>query len=480
MSVRNVYVEVHYTSGGKAASTTFSIVPDVNSVGDLVGKIEYQVNVRTWIQAESTTAQFGQIQIANNDGAYDFLVETDATHLTIKEVFDEDLAGATLLATSKIERIKYDDELITIVLKNKRKELDFAPQQELFPASEANSEFGFITNTYYSREDTRRPYWSGFGYSISPVLLRRTNNEYQVHSDEYFDIDFVLDNGIPVTFTDRGSGKFTLAADPTENGVLVCDGQGREIDGGASAANFTVDVLEGLFDDVGFTDFDSVELAAWKDRGDYVGGVWNTKCGFYLEPDDGTTFGELINWVCDSRTGYNYFDSLGELKFGDLLDPSGTADAELSKIDVLGDIKVIDDLAPNITTKAGGSRNWKVLRPEDLAASVTEQRAMELTQLHRETVDAVTTLDDFYKDTGLVHDTLIPGKPQTQKHIDLAVWLYRTKRRFYNITIADFYDIGSLINLTYPKADLDSGKLLRVVGYKIDFINEEYSLTLWG
>jgi hypothetical protein len=478
MSIRNVYVEIEYTGKGTQV-IRFSIYPDKNSVGALVGKIEYQVNVRWWTQKETTTAQFGQISIANNDGEFDWLIDTDASKVVIKEVYDSNLPGATVLATAYIQRFKHDGDKISIILKDKSEELDRAVQDQLYPASETSTVYPYPTIDYYGKTGTRKPYSMGLVYSVPPVLIHRPTNEYQWHHEDCYLIDEVYDNGKAVIYADTGDGKFVLSADPLENGVVTMDGRGGNLSGG-TWPNSPDEILPELFSDLGWTDYDSSNVASLRRKPQYGGGIFRVKLGFHISPDDNITAKELLNWICDSFSGWHYIDKTGTLIFGYLEKPSSSPPHKLNEYNVIDTVKVIQDMAPNITTKAGGERNWKVLDSSKVAYTVPQDLQMSLTQRHRKVTEATPTLHEFYTDKKEPFDGLFPGASQPGFFINSIIDIYSEKRNFYHFKSDTLFDIGDDIEFTYPKADLDTGKNLVCVGYKIDFIANDYELTLWG
>jgi len=222
---RNVHAEIDYQDKSATQTIIFSIKPDLISEGCLVDKIEYSVAVRTAVQNDSTTFNLSKITIANEDGKYDWLVDEEFGQVRIKEIFDDNFASAIQKSVGLIKRARFDGEKrIVFDLKDKKTLLDKQIQDQFLPASETSSVSALITNTYYGREGMPRPYMMGFVYSIEPFLLNRSVNEYQIHDSEYFDIDFVYNNGVSVAFTDRGGGKFSLNVNPADNAKIVVDG----------------------------------------------------------------------------------------------------------------------------------------------------------------------------------------------------------------------------------------------------------------
>jgi hypothetical protein len=157
-----------------------------------------------------------------------------------------------------------------------------------------------------------------------------------------------------------------------------------------------------------------------------------------------------------------------------------TSDGDVEELDVIGKINIFDDEAPNITTKFGATRNHYVHEEQQLAAAVTAQNHIDLSSDFKIHVESSQTLDDFYTDSGVIYDTLLPGVNQAQDHADNIVDIYSVKRKFYTFDCKKLFSIGDIVTLTHSRFNLPSGKQLYCVGYSEDFINNKYTLILWG
>jgi hypothetical protein len=489
MIKRNVHVEVdHLVDDGMGGTTTetviFSIHPDESgAVPRLKGDLVYSVSCRWWVHNDSSSFSLSRAKIANNDGKYDAFVDYDHTDIRIKEILNGDIAGATLKASGKVKNVYFAGESdIEIDIKDKKELLKIGVQDQLFPASEVSSVNGAITNYYYGREDQPRPYGLGFVFSGEPVLLSRALDEYQISDEDAYLINVVYNNGLSVSFTDRGGGKFSLDASPGTDSKITFDATMGEIASGTDWPNFIDEVLEELFSKIGWTDYDSTNLSDLRTKIEYDDvSVYRPKVGFYIHPDKLINAADVIQWIMNSATAFSWIDANGDLLFKYLVKPEvQTSDGDVEELDVIGKINIFDDEAPNITTKFGATRNQYVHEEQQLAAAVTAQDHIDLSSDFQVHVESSQTLDDFYTDSGVIYDTLLPGINQVRDHADNIVDIYSVKRKFYTFECKKLFDIGDIVTLTHSRFNISSGKKLYCVGYSEDFINNTYTLILWG
>lgn len=481
---RNVYLTIDYydPDSGKATDIVFSIDPDDDSVGRLVGKLEYSVSCRVWVQENSTTYGFAKFTVANNDGLYDFMTDVEMIGYQISDSVDSDYSAAVIQATGLIKRTRVDGEKnLEFTAKDPKEGLNTRIMGDLLPASEASTVSPFATNNYYGRENTPRPWLMNLCYSCSPLLLNRSVNEYQIHDEENWNFSEVMDNGVNVTYTNKADGKLSLAADPTENGVLLVSARGQYMDSGVDFANFYFEVLVEFFQKAGWTATDATNITDLEYKDKISGGTYRPKTAFYISPDSNYTFNQILQWMCDSTTSFNYIDPTGDLLIKYLIKPEDeTEDGEITQLETITQIDIIDDIAPKITTRVGVARNWTVMTDEQLAASVSETRSHELTQQWRDVAVATQTLDPFYTDTEETFDSLLTGLSQGEDHINNLVDIYSDKRKFYFVACETFFDIGDVVKVTNERFGIEAGKKLLCLGYTRDYLNNTLSLILWG
>jgi|GEM_PF-6374920 hypothetical protein len=463
---RNVYVELDYLNPGKL-TRTFSLYPDEDGEGRLMGDLIFKTKVRAWMMADRSTSGFNKITIANADGELDSFADFTFSECRIKSGTP---SSNTLLVTAQVERVVLDGERhLEVYLKDATKLLDKPIQDNLFPASET-SITGSGTNTYYALENQPRPICFGNTVkSIKPVSAKRSNNEYICHDEDVYTIQTVYDNGVSVTYTHYGEG-FTLSTDPA--GIITVTLRGQENNANTNRIRYFNEVIDYLLDVRESISYSSSDVSSINsDKG------YNYQ--YYQDNNTNRTIREVIQWLSDSHSGWFYADEDGVIRFGYLDEPAVSQDVEIGQYDVIGNIKVFDDTAPNIKTRVGGNRNWYVLNADDIASSVTQQVRLELSSQWQNVTEGASSLDSFYTDTGEVHDALC-SLADAQDEADHVTDLYSQRRKFYQFTSAVDAEIGQTVELTYPRFGLDSGVNLLVLGREIDFINNTYTLTLWG
>lgn len=465
--MRNVYVELDYIASPKDLTRTFSITPDATGEGRLMRPLKFTTSVRTWIQNESTSSGLSKIIIANSDGYLDTFANETFTECRIKEDID---GSTTTLVTGQIDRVVLNGKkFLEVSLKDATKLLDIPLQTNLFPASET-SITGSGTNTYYALEGQPKPVCIGNSVkSIKPVLAKRSNNEYICHDEDIFAIQTVYDNGTSVSNTHYGEG-FTLSTDPA--GRIVARVRGQETPDNSSRIRDFDDIIDYLLnirESISYSTTDATAITSAK-------GYW---LHYYQDNTVNRTIREVIQWLCDSFTGWFYADESGDIRFGYLQEPAVSQDVDINQNNVIDGITVFDDLAPNLTTLIGGDRNWFVYNVDDIAAGVSELDRISLSSQWQTVAEGVNTIDSFYTDKGNVHDA-IGISTDAQDEADNVTDLYSQRRKFYSFKSSVDAQIGETVELTYPRFGLDSGVNLLVLGREIDFIDNTYKLTLWG
>lgn len=464
--MRNVYVELDYNDGAPQ-TRTFSIYPDETGEGRLMSPLKFSIKVRTWIQNESTTSGLSKIIICNADGELDSFADETFTAARIKQNVN---GTVTTLAYGLISRVILSGvNFMEISLKDATKILDIPMQNEFFPASET-SDTGSGTNTYYALEGQPRPLSFGRPKSIKPVLVNRSNNEYHFHDEQAEAINIAYDNGVSVSEIFHTKG-FTLGVDPA--GIIVADIRGAQTIGASNDARKIHQIWEYIFDKHSITDYSLTDLEDIDTDKSY-------RYSYYQDNTSSVKIKEILRWFCDSFTGWFYADESGYIRFGYLDSPAVSEDLSISELDIFDSVKVFDDLAPNITTKAGSDRNFYVYNSDDIAAGATAQNKINLAQKWRSVQESSNTLDDFYQSVTEPHDTLIQLGSNALSEIDHVIDLYSQRRKFYTFDTSISAEIGETVKLTYPRFGLDSGVNLLCVGREIDFINNTYRLTLWG
>jgi hypothetical protein len=468
--MRNINVEIDYSTS-PVLTKVFGLFPDTFTTesGRLSGSIKYSVNVKTWIQTETTNSIISVINIINADGSLDSFVDEDMTECRIYENID---GTRTLLATGVVDKaILVGENDLRITLKDARKILEIPLQADLYPASET-SDSGFGTNTMYALEDVVRPITIGYCKSIEPLLVNRSINEYHCHDSQVFAIPIVYDSGITVAFTLHTKG-FVLTTNPT-NGRIVADVQGEE-DGNSplSYIKNARQVIDYILGKISYTNYNTTDL-------DDIDTAKSVEYAYFQKADNATNINTILTWLMNSITGYYYTDASGVLRFGVWSVPSGTATTEITRFNVIGEINVIDDTAPNITKRLGGDRNWYVYNQDDIVFGATAQNKVDLAQQFRFVKESATALHSSLIVNDVVHDTLLSTEALIQQEATNVGTLYSSKRKFYAFDSSVSADIGETVNVTYPRFGLSAGKKLVCVGYDIDFINNLYRLILWG
>jgi len=358
------------------------------------------------------------------------------------------------------------EKTLTLKLKPTSEDLDTPLQTNLFPSSEL-SDTGLGTVTYYAVQDQARPLGYGTIRNAEGMLVKRSTNEYHLHDEDAFSILGVYDRGVSVSYTHHNKG-FTLAADP--DGRVVADFRGQETADDTSFLKNINEIVADIMSRMSVTAYSSTDLS-----------TINTELGYnynyYQDNKVNRTAKEVVQWLCDSHTGWFYTDADGDIRFGYLDEPAVTADVEINRYQITDEVDKVDDLGPNLTARLGGNRNWYIYHPDDMAASATDEDVMDRTTQWQDVVTGVNTIDSFYNEANVIHDTLIQNTTKIQEEADRITDLYSQKRAFYFFSSVVNAEIGETVEVTYPRHGLSAGVNLLCVGREIDFINNTYRLT---
>jgi hypothetical protein len=327
-------------------------------------------------------------------------------------------------------------------------------------------------------ESHLRPVCFGWCWSVPGVLVNRSINEYHVHDEAFVDVTSVYDRGVDVIYTTHTTS-FTLSKDP--DGSVVADVKGQS--DGNSPADYIREpreCFEYILDKIGYTNFDTDSLDDLEPKSGAHGANYTPLLGYYQDNDSAMLAADVMQWMCDSFTGWYYTAPDGELKFGYLKEPESTADVSLDESNISGGINIFNDTAPNLKTRVGAARNWYVYDEDQVAPGASESDRINLSSAHRKIRESSTAVHPFYPSTSEVHDTLLRGSGNAASESDNICNLWAVKRKFYNLDSDTGADIGQTVKVTHPRYGLDSGVNLLCLGYELELILNSYRLTLWG
>lgn len=298
-----------------------------------------------------------------------------------------------------------------------------------------------------------------------------------------------------ITFTADGSTQFYIASngacDVTINSVRVFEA--RLIERLPDVIHYLYTTRAGFpadeIDNSAVTALDTVAPYA-------LGGYWQS----------GVTIRQILDLVMDSYAGWWYVNRFGELSVGRLEDPTGlTATYFLEPYDIPEPgVSTRLDQARGLSLTANGGKNWHVHSDAEVAGSVTAAVRALLTTDYRFRRASIASVSADYGSAGgagqpierpipgaIVSatgiDTLLQDKDDVVTESDRWAGLYSQPRRFYDFPVAFTDDLaaleiepGDVVQLTYPRFNLEAGRKLLVVSARGEFLSGRLELTLWG
>jgi hypothetical protein len=195
---------------------------------------------------------------------------------------------------------------------------------------------------------------------------------------------------------------------------------------------------------------------------------------------------ELMNRLAQGRGIWFGPDRLGILRMGLLAEPSGTPVLNLTATDItrLERQSTATLPAKQITLKR--DKNWTV--HTEFVESLSAATRQWLSNEWRQTI-AIDTTNTIARKLApvLEFESLInANEADTSEQAYRMLALYATPRDILNVTVRArvddtlLLDLNDLVEVTYPRFGMDTGKLFRVIGIQADYRIGQLELTLWG
>ena len=425
-----------------------------------------------------SSASFGNVKLANPDGALDYLASaswngrTATTYLggTINPgkptEYALSFAEFQKLRTVRVESVSWNEGEIDIAVRNPVNRLREPVQQSTYAG----------TGDYEGADDIKgqyKPVALGKCYKVPGVLVDKDEYIYQFHDANNFGsctFHTVWDNGIELAFdtdstdlpsespgngfyaTDVSRGLVKIGVEPS--GTVFADVTGA---GGTTISS----IMRYLASDVGgFEDPAEIDAVAFNDYGDYTAGYW---CGTAAEYID-----QLLSLFADSMDGWWLVDRNSRVSIGEWL----RADTQACKLEIEGrENQDTPNIVRTISRVSGPDVVWRytwkykkyftfnfsvddTVNPEDLSDWGQEYRSIE--------PYTVTSAKDYHLNARTVERfSLITDESDMQTIADRAIKRDSRLRNIYYITITrNLFRLepGDVITLFHDRFELDNGK----------------------
>lgn len=424
----------------------------------------------------------GTIQLANADGGLDFLEDLAVDGRRVRVLLGGDAfayADFGVVFVGSAEQLVYDDEQLTVRLRDHQEALD-KPVQAMLYAGTGGLEGG------EDIEGLPKPLSLGWPKNVTPVWVDRPNLKLQVSSRAIEDVPQVYDRGdgsmvkvapppAPGQYSiDTTNGVITLGGSPA--GLITADVKGDK--GGGTWARSAADLVRMVATDFGgLSDPGDLDTASF----DALDAANAAPVSLYLERE--VTILEVLDLLVDAVGAWWGFDRAGKLRVGRLELPSGNPKKTFTEVEIIV-IERLPTRLPAWRRKLGYDRVWTVQGEDDLAGSVSDARRDRLGQSLRHAPwedPAVKTRHLFAEET--TAESALDDKADAEAEVIRRGALYGTARDTFEVTVKTqpfALDLDDEVRLLYPRHGLNGGKDFRIIGLKEDSRVNQVAMTLWG
>lgn len=449
----------------------------------------------------STQVGYGEITLANTDGALDFMVDKSFGDRPVYIKFGEAGSAYPTFVTilqATIEQVEVTTESVTLRVKDRQYVLDKPLQQSVYAGNNIlpNGTEGTATDI----KGQRKPKMYGQVLNVHATLVNSSLLTFQMNSG-YAVPSNVYDQGVALTFgTDYADLASLEAATVSSGHYSTCVALGLfrlgsnhvgEVTFDAATASGThalADILSYVASDAGSTVY-APDVTALKALNSAVGGVYFQDSS--VEADQGTTTLQVLDQIAQSLGAWYGFDQTGLLRCGRVDAPSGAPVAEFHTSNIISLEKVIgsDDLngLPVWKVNLRYRKNYQVQNDSDLAGGVAVIRRAELAQAYRTAVAQDTSVKVQYLNAKeLTRETLMTDPAEAQAEADRLLSLLKVRKDSYSVVVrwtdelSTLLDIGKVVRVTFPRFGLTTGKLLLITGLTMDLQRKRAEISLWG
>lgn len=434
---------------------------------------------------------YGVIELVNNDGALDHLIDYafDGWPLKIYTLEDDNasFSSAVVRFSGTMEQAEFDDTLMVLRVRDLMQSLDKPIQTVTYAGTNVGA--SGLEGSSDSLKGKVKPLAFGTVFNVAPAQANTTALIYQVNDGpistcNVFDRGIALTKGADYTSLDDlkdnipaaghyrvlpTHGYFRLGSTPS--GMVTADVVQ------SAAGTSTADTIQAIMAMTGVGALHAPDVAA-------LNGINPAPVGIYINSE--TTVLQAISDLTNSIGAYCMFDNESRLRLGRLELPSGTPDHTLDDWEILDISRTVSSdtergiPAYKVTVKYG--RNYVVQTMTDIAAAAqvqSERRGIDYRNASNQD-DSVKLQYPLSEE--LVRETLLVNEADAQAEASRLLNIYKTRRDFFEVTCRTDkqIEIGQTVHVTYPRFLLNNGKLLRVLAVEPDYTLNRNILTLWG
>lgn len=469
--------------------------------GRVCQPLNLSVSIPTTPESDrAASIQSADIEIENEDGALDTLVET--TTLNGRDI--QVLAGLKanpydwFVPVASLSVVSWTNgySKVKITARDRGYILDVSLQTNLYDGSGGIN--GEATNA-----GKPRPLCFGGCNNVSPVLIDSTNLIYQVHYRAISSVTKVRDKGALLTIAgDYANYAALVAAALTPGQCATCLALGlvrlksqpagtvtMDLSGEGS---ITTDIVKRLLTDlagVSLAQIDTASLAALAEDDGFID-VYSAGIGWY-QGSEVITVRAALDRLIGHFGGWWGTDKVGRFTFGALV-KQAAADPATFTVIVDADIDAIELIDPPNGTESprwrqnySSQNNWTIQAPADLAGSVSAADVALYGQPSQQGSQAnVATRATFQNAVDSpVLQTLFVGQLAADTLAASLLAFYGTAKEALRVVLTYFgaqFVLGQGVKLTTPRVNGGATKNYVLIGMEIDAQSNTFSLILWG
>lgn len=481
-------VEVSFEFTIYSATREFATRPDDTLANQpFAGTLKLPLNFRRSIIDEDIgtfTTGKGRLQIDNSDGQYDFLIQQyaiDGRQVIVKvgreitSLNDESYDDYFIVFSGTARDWEINEEIVDLIINDNSYKLEVPAQLSLYGGT------GGVDGGD-DLKGKRKPRAFGYLSNVSPPLIVPSLLIYQVNDGPVAVVTFVYDRGSALTYYGNhtnyanlaaavipgggwmsclAEGLFRLADQPV--GTVTCDLAGDSSSSGfvATAGEIVTRLLLSstalTIADLYVASFSSIFVEQ------------PAPVGYWIAPDDTSSIADVIADIMHGIGGWGGFRRNGKFEVRRFLTPTGTPVMVLDDVDIRSMRR--EALPSGLTPspwrqRVAHSYNWTV--QTDLAGAVGATRKAFVSEQYRlaEASDEDIRLDHPFAQDPRPVVAFFRDQADAQVEADRRLDLYRGAKALYRMVLpitALRLNLGDVIEVTYPRWDLTTGRLLRIV-----------------
>ena len=450
----------------------------------------------------ASTVGYGNMELVNNDGALDYLLNYSFSGRSIEIRIGTVLPNNpvpvwTTVIKGVMQQAEFSWGNVSIVIRDRQQDIA-KPLQTLTYAGNNALPAG-IEGVATDLKGKRKPLLYGQCRGVNPPCVNTSKLIYQISSNALQAVNAVYDRGVVLTQGATYSSQADMEAnDPLAGRYRVWLGGGCFRLGSTPAGTVTADATQGasssdrtcaqiirnilLQAGVPSGDISSADVSALDAQCNYAMGVYAA----HGQDTNGTT---LLDEVANSIGAWWGVDRLGIFRMGRVVLPTATSVGTITGLEILS----ID--RTNTSDPGAGVPAWsvsvgysRIYAPStDLAGSVSAAEKARMAEEYRRSIvtnPATKTINSYSPE--LVFDTQIVNEADATAEANRRLTLYGSRRDMLQLRVrldanlSALIDLGQVITVQLPRYGLTAGKKFLITGIRTDMQNNIFDLTVWG